>query len=423
MKNLSLCINDTGGLDILIKKFKETGIWHLVDKSLGKRNARAVFSYSDAIQQWTLSAITGAKRLQHSKEHSYKFKNNPDFKKSMGPDAISRITRKLACKNTYYNKVDTKNKITNTLVLNPAEDQKILLNEVNYNQKLNALLLDSAIKLGIFKSNVAYSLDIDATIVPTKVSDSRIHYKKTGTGYCPMVVMLNGVPIFTESRNGNSSSMFRIKNVLENAIDLIESRNIKIKFVRIDAAGCNKSVLTYLLKRKLKFFIRASAKLETKISKSTKKWKRSKDWKNTFVSDRKIKYNNFEIRQVDYKQKNKKEWGILTNNTSLSQINIVDTYNQRGLIEQRFSDLKFIGWHYMVHHELKYNTVHMIISMLAYILFLSAKRWIATKLKFITEKIEPATFIKKFMQVLTTWHQSKLMFISRKNDFIPFYKL
>lgn len=416
-------VNNTGGADLLIKHLKEIGFWETIDSSLGKRNARAEYSYSDVIQTWTMNIVSGSRRLEHSTEHSFKLERNPYFKKGMSPDTISRVMRKLAVPNTYYSKTTPLER--NKLVINPTKAQHLELNEVNNNTALNELLLQTAIFLGIFEKGKKYALDIDATIIPTKVSDSRPHYKLDGTGYCPMVVFLAGIPIYMESRNGNSSPAFRKKDVLKKAIDLITSHGIGIDFVRIDAAGSNQYVLKFLQRRGIKFYIRAKSAFGA-YSDIIPKWSIVPGHYILETSENAFKLAPYDFRLVDYRRKNKldkdglpKVRSIVTNDYDMSPAEIIHLYDQRGTVEQNFANLKEMGWNYMVHRELKFNTVHMMVTMLAHLIFIASKRWLAKKLPFVKESFQPKTFIKKFILVVTTWVRKRVKFISRQKEFAP----
>lgn len=420
-------INNHGGLDILTSHFATLNIWQKMDGWLGARNARAEYSYSDAIQTWVFNMIAGSRRLEHSYDNKDSLAAHPKFGKGMSPDTISRTLKNLAVENEYYTKTkgdSRKKENSNRLISNPTKAMMINGNEVNDNKKLNELVFDTALVLGLFKEGEAYELDIDATIIPTKVSDSRVHYKCTGTGYCPMVVVLGGIPIFMESRNGNSSPAFRVLDVLKNAIELFESRNIGIKFVRIDAAGSTEKIIKYLCERDILFYIRAKATNRGKMENDYINWNQSDKHDHLDVAENSLSMAGYNLMLVDYRNKYSKDangdqkvFGIITNDFYIDQDDVVSLYNQRGAIEQRFADLKEMGWHYMVHRELKYNTVHMHMTLLAYVFFLYSKKWLASKVSFIKENIKPKTFIRTFIRVVTKWTDVGLEFISRQKDF------
>lgn len=204
-------ISTDGGLDIIISHLNDIDYWGSVDELLGRRHYRAQYSNADVMQTWTMNLLSGCNRLEQTHKHRQQFLSHPKLKKGMSPDTISRIVKRFAVPNTYYSAAK-KNNFKN------KEDT--LIHEVNLNMPLNGLLLKTAIKLGLININEEYEIDIDATIVSSKVSDSRTHYKKDGTGYIPMVVILGGIPIFMESRNGNSGAALRKVDVLRMAIDL-----------------------------------------------------------------------------------------------------------------------------------------------------------------------------------------------------------
>lgn len=418
-------INPSGGIDLLISHFSEIKIWEKMDNWLGKRNARAEYTYADAIQTWVVNMIAGSRRLEHSFDHRYSLIAHPNFKKGMTPDTISRILRSLAVENTYFTKLSD-NKGTklkgHRVLINPTKLMREKGNEINYNEKMNELVLDAAISLGLLKPGDNYELDIDATIIETEVSDSRTHYKLTGKGYCPMVVVLGGIPMFIEARNGNSSPAFRNLEVLRNAIELFKSRGLRIKFVRIDAAGDAHKTVEYLCNANIPFYIRSRSTKRNTLQ-GAELWHYNEKH-DLDVSDNSLNIANHQLRFVDYKNNKRKDkngnakmFAIMTNDFSIAPEDVVGLYNQRGVIEQRFADLKEMGWNYMVHRELKFNTIHMHMTILAYVFFLYSKKWLAAKYPFVKDNIKPKTFIKVFISVVTMWVGDQLEFISRKREF------
>lgn len=413
-------LNNTGGMDLLVSLFSKLDIWKSIDKTFGKRHGRAVYSYSDAIKTSVLNTIVGSRRLEHMHEHRHKLLKHPAFKKGMSPDTVSRLFKHLAVDNIYYDMSSTNKR--NQLISDPSKLDKKTMNEININMPLNNLMLDTAISLGLLQKDKSYELDIDATIINTRVSDCRFHYKQD-FGYSPMVVFLGGIPIFLESRNGNSSPMLRVSDILENALELIEKRGIGIDFVRIDGAGANKFVVDLLCRKKIRFLIRAKSTIRTKME-GRLEWKTMEDIKYLKCAETHVMIDTHRIRAVNYlKHGSKYEqpmmWAIITNDEGVPQEEVIRTYNMRGSIEQRFSDLNEMGWNYMVHRELKYNTVHMMMTMIAYLFFVYAKKKIAEKVTFVKETFRPKTFIKKFIIVFTTWIDDEIRFVSRQKEYAP----
>lgn len=407
-------------MDILLSLFSKLPIWKQIDTLYGKRHGRAIYSYSDAVKTWVMNVITGSRRLEHSYEHRYKLQKHPGFKKGMSPDTISRLFKKFAVKNTYYDLAATNRR--NRKVYKPEEAAKAKLNEVNCNLKLNALLIDAAIAMGLLVKGNSYALDIDATVVESHVSDARITYLHN-SGYAPMVVFLDGIPVFVESRNGNSSPNFRVAEVLEDAIELVESKGIAIKFTRIDAAGGNKYVVKYLMKKNIPFYIRARSTVKEQVIEKLE-WEYLNDLNYIKAADTHVMMGAHKVRAVNYSRHSKgyeepKEWSVISNDEVMSRLDVIKTYNGRGAVEQRFSDLNEMGWNYMVYRELKYNSVHLCMTMLAYLLFVYAKRKLSEKVPFVKTTFRPKTFIKKFITVFTTWIDDELRFLSREKEFAP----
>ncbi len=410
-------------LDVLINHLCKLNVWRRMGDHFGDRHPRAEYTVSDVYKTWIANVISGSRRLENTKEFRKHLGVKTNLKKEVSPDTISKVFRSLAVENTYYAPTDKK-KIPKGLkagqfVFAPSDEEIPFLNEVNDNEKFNALLLDIAIELGLFEQGKAYDLDLDATEVPTKVSDGRKNYRYN-VGYFPIVVILGGIPIYMEARNGNSAPRFRNKQVLEKAINLIQSKGLRIKLVRIDAAGGSHSVFNFLNSRNIKFCIRPSENLRKNIKGPSvvNELQELIDLSRRFFRS---KPRGRKIYWFDYYGKNPKPgnkrriFGMVTNTNKIARTELIKRYNARGTHEQRFADLKEMGWDIMVHRELKYNSVHMYNTMIVYLFFLYSKRWLTSKIPDIKDTLEPQTFIRVFMAVVAIYKNHQISMLSQEN--------
>ncbi len=422
-----------GGMDILISHFSKIGIWKKINTHLGNRSPRAEYRNDEVLQTWVINALSGSNRLEHSQSNRLSLLSHPKLNKGISPDTISRVFKSWATDNIYFSKGEGRHKnapLDKDEYLRMPPEEKLKAHEVNINDKLNDLLIDTVINLGLLEIGKEYILDVDASIIETRVSDSRPHYKRTGVGYCPVFALLGGVPIYLEARNGNSNAVFRLKTVIKAAVELAESRGLKIKFVRSDAAGSVPVTIGYLIKNKINFIIRAHGAF-TKNNDGHRPWKEytgETSHIHSFANSQ-LKLNDEYVRLLWYNATfkssrpgskldgRKKIFGILTSFEDLNESEIVKLYNQRGGMEQVFSYLNDLGMKYMPHRELKYNTVFMIVTLISYTFFLYAKKYLGTKLPFVKDNMEPRTFIKAFIEVITKWHGRGLRFYTRAEQF------
>lgn len=409
LKNL----NSKGGVDVIIRHITKRHIPEKIDRLLGKRNARAEFKYSDVVLTWFYNVMAGAKRLEHVYSNQRMLKNNPFFTaKSMSPDTISKVIKELSVKNIYMHGK------TEKLLFDYKSGNPIYTHEININEKMNCFILDLCISLGLFNSYDAYELDIDATIVNTKNSDSRPHYKHAN-GYSPLVVIFGGIPIYMENRNGNTPARYRVVQVLHQALTMIKERGLSVKCIRSDAAMSTLEGLQFLHDLKLPYYIRAY--------KTSSNMHDGIDWEDVNHKSRKFKFivsmtrmknAKHDVRLVTYHAYGaKKAFGIYTNDEDISKTKAMDLYNRRGAIEQRFSLLKELGWKYMSQRNLCYNTVYMQMTMVVYALFLYMKKHLAPKMHKVKETMELLTFIMAFIEVATIWMGESIRFLTRTDEY------
>lgn len=402
-------INLYGGIDVLLNRLTKTKVGSIISQHLGDRHYRAVYSYTDAIVTKALAMVAGLARIENTVHLRQAFKNHPLFGKGMSPDAISKALKELAVGNSYYQVRDS-----NAIGKN---------HEVNENTALNTLILDLAIELKLLVPGQEYVLDIDATIIETKVSDARPHYKFTGTGYAPLAVIYGGIPIYIESRNGNTPASYRITEVLQNSIGLLHSKGLKVKFVRSDAAGSNDKVIGYLQKEGFLYYIRGTKNKLSYEQEELMIWEQSEENERiqyaldrVYINGRPSKWINYKIQK--YKgEENPKAFGIMTSDFNSGPETIIEIYNRRGDQENRFADLKEMGWHYMTHHELKFNTVHLHMTMIAYLFFLFGKKYASSVTNFVRETFKPRTFVEKFVKVATRWVGDRLDFFHKNKEY------
>ncbi len=92
-------------------------------------------------------------------------------------------------------------------------------------------------------------------------------------------------------------------------------------------------------------------------------------------------------------------------------------YNQRGAIERNFDDLKNnFNWSRLPFSFLNENSVFLIISAIAYIIYQYIIRKFAKKVEFVKRTFRLKNFIFHFMTVGSEWeNNTKLILYTEKN--------
>lgn len=420
-------------MDYAIGILSKTNLWSSIDERLGSRGI-ARYSYSDLIQSWTINVLGGTTRLEHIFDHRDALRQNKKFKLGMTPDTISRAFKRLAVENEYwsYHEAYKDHSKFNKLDFETVKKEKDKKNnEINWNEKLNLLNLKTAILLGILKKDEAYELDIDATFIPTDISDSRFSFLKGGNGYSPLTVMLGGIPILSEIRNGNSHAGFRNLEFLIQCIEIIKAEGLRIKLVRSDNAGLSRKIVQYLNKENIPFYMSSDANVnKASLQDAILNFKEKVVKKATLkIADTDYMFGKEKIRIVHFKKygyekgnRIEKHHGIATNNWNLNNEDVIKTYNTRAHHECNFSLLKEFGWKYMPAREMKFNAVHILISNLVYLIFTYLKQFLSKKVDFVEVTMEMKTFTKAFIHVLVQYTLGKPLLLERQDEYKRLYR-
>lgn len=240
-----------GGIVPILKKIQDAGIPKLMRKCLGGRVAQAKYQYHDAFTSWTLAAICGCKRIEQITKLKKKLEFIPHLK-IPSHDTIARLMKKQATE------IKVERRISN--------DKEATINYTHYNENinLNRMLIQSTKAIGALKEGIHYTMDFDATYIEClrrgslRALDEEGNLKHAKIGVNPMVCLIGDLPVFISMRNANAAASFKILECLENSLKLLDESKIKIGRVISDAAGFNKTVMSMLDNRGIKFNIRFS---------------------------------------------------------------------------------------------------------------------------------------------------------------------
>lgn len=124
--------------------------------------------------------------------------------------------------------------------------------------KLNSLLLDRTLQLGLLKRGQEIDVDFDNTFIPTEKSDAHYSYKKQ-PGYFPGVMTCGPLIIGVENRQGNSNVKFKQKEELTRMFGNIENHGLHVRTFRADCGSFTKELIEELFLRTETFYLRASS--------------------------------------------------------------------------------------------------------------------------------------------------------------------
>ena len=381
-------INPYGGINFIISAMREKKINELIDKQLGKRPKQANYSYSDIILSWIYSNLCGAERIEDIQQCKSLF-NIPNLKMPSS-DRVSQIFRSLATAKEIFNSTSG------------------VKHQFNIHDGLNNLMFDIILRLRMLKKGTNYTLDYDNTVIDCEKYDAKPTYLKT-RGYQPGICFINKLPIYIENRNGNSVAQYKIKDTVERGFNILKSKGIAINKFRSDSAACTGELIKYLDKHpNIEYYIKFHKHRNTPIIASlVKEWEELPKYGiyigcvyyklygrlRRFIVTRKIDDSDPE----DY-------MAILTNNETLTDKEVYYFYNKRGAIERNFDDLKNnFNWSRLPFSFLNENTVFLIISAIAYIIYQYIINAFSKRIDFVKRSFWLKNFIFHFITVSSEW--------------------
>ena len=108
--------------------------------------------------------------------------------------------------------------------------------------KLNSLLLDMALQLGLLKEGQGIDLDFDNEFIPAEKEDALYSYKKE-RGYFPGVMTSGPLILGIENRQGNSNVKFEQVEELLRMFDNIFRHGMYIRMFRADCGSFIKELV------------------------------------------------------------------------------------------------------------------------------------------------------------------------------------
>jgi hypothetical protein len=385
-------ITPYGGLFFIDNLVNKKSIKELIIKNLGMRSVFAKYSYFDICKSLLFNNLTQGEFLADLETLKNRLpKALSHFVPS--PDTVEYASQELKVENLVIPITETTN------------------HEINENPKFNKLLSALCVDLGLIPQNTdGLILDFDHVINENEKLDSKKTYKHTN-GYNPCFANIGDLTVYFENKNGNSPAKYRQKESFTNIFKNLNDNKIDISFVRADSASYQKEVINIIEENNAKFYIRNVTSQSFKdVCIEHKTWEKST-----------YNYEDIETASVDYKpfggdksyrivvirkqivadgeelfdELKYKYYGIITNDYTKSDYEVIHFYNQRGHVSENYNKnlLNDFNIKHLPHMDLDTNTVYMGFMAVSGLLFEWIKK-VAVKNK--VKGVEVIHRVKRF---------------------------
>ena len=350
-----------GGIFYAMNEFRRTGLGKLVDGRLNVRCANYGFQYSDIMLALFCVYLCGGDHIEDITTILNKYLSTAPNARIPSSDTIARGLKELRALSIAYT-----SKTGSIYAHDPA-------------LKLNSLLLDMTLLLGLLKRGQYIDVDFDNEFIPTEKSDALYSYKKK-RGYFPGVMTSGPLIIGIENRQGNSNVKFEQVEELSRMLDNIESHGLYVRMFRADCGSFIKELVEELFLRTETFYLRASSCADRR-----QMYELCTEWRPTVVNGQEMDVTSFEftdflsdwhLRLVVQRTKMDAEQGeqflpgmeymyraILTNDHDSTEEQVIDKYNQRGSSEKNFDvQNNDFGWAHLPFSTMEDNTVFLLFT-------------------------------------------------------------
>lgn len=395
-------INSFGGINFADSIIGNTSVYKTIDQSLGQRGTKAVYSYSDLFRSYLLMTLCGGECAEDITEHlRSELSQIKDFE-VCSADTLLRMQKELA--------TEKKTTISRTGIEH----------DFNMNMEMNRLMVRLLIQTGqLSPNNEDYIFDYDNQFIPTDKYDPKRSYKHAD-GYFPGIASIGNFPVYIENRNGNSNVKYLQEETLKRAYSILFEFGIKVKFSRMDCGSFDKEVIPVVEANSQYFCIRAQrcASLYDIVRDTTGWTKATIGFKEYEVAS--IEYAPFgwekTYRYVITREKKVDAQGdlftgddypyraIMTNNREMTDLEVVEFYNDRGESERLFDEMNndFL-WKKMPFSFLQENTVFLVMMAICRNLYHFLTGFISKRVNFIKPTFRLKKFIFRFMVVPSKW--------------------
>ena len=367
-------ITPFGGLNFIYDAIKRAGLHLFLDKELGSRSVGAKYKRSDVLLSLLGNNLCNGEYISELKSFKQKF-SEQTFTKIPSADTVEYVCDELK---------------TTTIKEISKQDDKII-HEINYNDALNKSLVALGVQTKQLQSNnKTYTLDFDNVVIANEKQDAKMSYKMI-KGYHPNFAFIGRLPIHIENHNGNTPAKYAQAETLKRCFDNLDKHQIKIEHFRADSASYQKEVIELVSQRATHFYVRITdfegirkqcgliekwEEVEINHHKKSvasalyKPFKRDKEYRIVVTRVKKS------TKQIDIESQTAYDYfGIMTDNLTLTDKEVIEFYNQRGDSE---NSNRYLLTDFNLHHlpfpDMDKNTVYMYLMAMCFILF----DWIKT---------------------------------------------
>ena len=394
-------IHSFGGLNFVSNAFEQLELPELIAKTFGKRSLLATYEYSDIFKNIWMTIFAGgdcAEDIQTNLKGEFE---NITNMKVCSADTILRLQKELSTKKEiFYSKNQVKN-------------------EFNKNEKLNQLNISLLVKSSQLKTSGEYTLDYDNQFIPCEKYDAKKSYKMK-LGYFPGVATIGKNIVYLENRNGNTNVKFKQHDTLKDVFNLLNTNHIKIKRSRMDCGSFTKEVIRTVSENSELFYIRAQ-----RCDELTQVIKTAKSWEEAMIGYKKVAVCSVEYKpfgeekiyryvvsreanktgQLDVLQQDNFIYrAMITNDSDMTNQEVIEFYNQRGAAEKIFDEMNNdFGWANLPFSFLEHNTVYMLITAMCRNFYLYILEKFSKKVSFVENTFRLKKFIFRFIVVPYKW--------------------
>ena len=395
-------ITPFGGLNFIYNAVSAAGIDKYIDEQMGQRSIYAKYSYADVALSLFGNALTLGSFVADLGDLKSKFSEQV-FNKIPSPDTVEYVCQELK---------------QATIIKTGKKD---VVHELNYNQSFNDTLVGLCVKTKQLNVNtLGYIMDYDNVVMETEKQDAKMSYKKV-KGYHPNITFIGRLPIHIENHNGNTPARFEQKETLERCFDNLEKHNIKIEHFRADSASYQKAVFELVEKRSKYFYIRMMDFDDIRLECASVTLWETVEINNQIKEVASVNYHcakskkAYRIAVTRHKRKDGQVdllsgshytyQGIVTNNESMSEKEVIEFYNQRGDSEKSNSYLlNDFNLHHLPFPDMDTNTVYMYFMAMCATLFEWIKEvLVKNKTESITMKLRVKAVCFHYITVATTF--------------------
>lgn len=407
-----------GGINFIYQAIEQLGLPGFLNNELGHRSIFAKYTHSDVVLSLFANSLTQGSFLADMEILKAKL-TGQHFTPIPSPDTVEYVCQKL--------KRPTEKRTT-------ADG---IVHELNYDNRLNELLVKLAIKCKQLEPSdeQGYTLDYDNVVIENEKQDARFSYKKT-KAYHPGFAFIGRIPVHIENRNGNTPASYEQKETIGHCLANLNKEGIPISAFRGDNASYQKEVIELLDKQGIRFYIRMQ---DFKGIRAT--FAALKDWQAVRINEHKkevcstgysftgsdkayrvvvtrtLQKDNqldaFEGRAYHYQ-------AIITNDQRMCEKEVIEFYNQRGDSEKSncylLNDFNLCHLPFM---DMDTNTVYMYLMAMCATLFEWTKQvLVANQTPGISIAMRAKAVCFRYIAVAATWvshaHQTVIKVFSKQ---------